>query len=282
MNPSAPNTWLVAGASGGLGEALVNAILERGDRVAATFRSAEAAAAFEHAAGDNGVGIVLDVRQAERIPDTIAQAASRLGHIDVLINNAGHGQFGAIEDVGDQRIRELFETNFFGLLNVTRAVLPYMRDHGGGRIANISSAAGFQAVASAGIYSATKFAVEGMSEALAGEVKPFGISVTIVEPGAFRTRFATTSMDLEGDISPPYQPMLGPILHYLTKIYPGTEMGDPIKGAGAIVAALTSVEPPLRLVLGEDALAAVRAKIEQVKADLAAWETLTLSTGFDK
>lgn len=271
----------MTGASKGFGKALVEEIAGRGERVVGTYRDAAQAKAFEAAYPDVGIGLALDVTDAECIPEVVGQAISRLGHLDVLVNNAGYGQFGAVEDLSDEQIRRLMDTNFFGLLNMTRAVLPHFRARRGGRIVNISSLVGFTAyTAGASIYSASKFAVEGLSEGLALEVAQFGIGITIVEPGSFRTEFGAASMDMAEADSPDYQASMGPVRNYLKNHYHGTEPGDPVKAAKAMLEALDAPEPPARLVLGADALAGVRKKLYDVSKQVSAWEYLSTSTDF--
>lgn len=274
--------WLVTGASKGFGKALVEAIAKRGEPVAGTFRDANQARAFEQAYPGIATGVLLDVTDAAGIVRVVDHVLSRFGHLDVLVNNAGYGQFGAVEDLSDQQIRKLMDTNFFGLLNMTRAVLPHFRARRSGRIVNISSVAGFSAYgAGAATYSASKFAVEGLSEAMALELAPLGIGITLVEPGSFRTEFGAASMDMSAGESADYAALLGPVRMYLQHKYHGTEPGDPVKAAQAILTALDAPEPPARLVLGADAVSLVRKKLEVVAEQVNAWEKLSLGTGFD-
>lgn len=279
---SSPRTWLITGASKGFGQALVDAIASRGERVVGTFRNPEQAREFEQRHPGVGFGVELDVTDAQAIPLCIQQALDYLGHIDVLVNNAGYGQFGALEDLSDEQVRRIMETNFFGVVNMTRALLPHFRDRRAGRIVNITSVAGIAAFApGASVYTASKFAVEGLSEALAMEIGQFGIGLTTVEPGAFRTEFGASSMDMAEKDSADYQAFFGPVREYLATQYAGTEPGDPVKAAGAILQAMDAPEPPARLVLGEDAVQAVKAKLQILEQQLAAYESLSLSTGFD-
>ena len=176
--------WFVTGASSGLGEALTAAIIQRGDQVAATFRKAEQASLFTQQAGNNGLGLVLDVTDEAQRRAAVQQALQHFGRIDVLVNNAGYGTVGAIEEFGMEEIRQQMETNFFGAVALTQEVLPLMREAGSGHIVQISSVSGFRAMGGFGLYNASKFALEGFSEALAQEVAPLGIRVVIVEPGS--------------------------------------------------------------------------------------------------
>ena len=274
-------TWLVTGASKGLGKAIVDAIAQRGEKVGGTFRHAKEAAAFEASYPGLAVGLVLDVTDDARIPGAVDEAISKLGRLDVLVNNAGYGQFGALEDLSNEQIRKLMDTNFFGAVNMIRAVLPHFRSRRAGHIANISSLVGFSAIfAGSTCYCASKFALEGLSESLALEIAPFGIGITIVEPGTFRTEFGAASMDMSAAISADYQAALGPIRAHLTGAYSGTETGDPVRGAQALLAALDAPKPPARLILGTDALAAVRQKLDFVAEESRAWEALSCSTDF--
>lgn len=274
-------TWLVTGASRGLGQSLSRAIAARGEKVVGTFRDEEAQRAFEDAFPGVGFGVRLDVTDAGQVKACVETALAKLGHIDVLVNNAGYGQFGAFEDLSEQQIWRLVETNFFGVLNMTRAVLPHFRERRSGRIVNISSVAGFSVFTpGASVYAASKFAVGGFSEALALEVGPLGIGITLVEPGAFRTDFGGSSIDLSETDSADYQPMFGPIRTFLKEHYRGTEPGDPDKAARAIIEALDAAEPPARLVLGNDALQIVRSKLKSVGDQVKAWEAVSASTDY--
>ncbi len=275
-------TWLVTGASKGFGQALVTEIARRGEKVVGTFRSPAQVRQLEDSFPGLAFGVELDVTDSGAIPGSIQKALESLGHIDILVNNAGYGQFGAMEDLTDEQIRRLMETNFFGLLNVTRAILPHFRERRSGQIVNISSVAGFTVYApGAAVYTASKFAVEGLSEALAVELNHLGIGVTIVEPGAFRTEFGASSMDMSAQDSADYQDLFGPLRNYLTTQYHGTEPGDPAKAVKALLKALDAPQPPARLVLGEDALRGVREKLSTVEKQVADWEALSLSTNFD-
>ena len=205
------------------------------------------------------------------------QRLKRFGQIDVLINNAGFGLMGAVEEVSDAETRKLFETNVFGVLNVTRAILPHMRERRSGHIVNISSMGGFVSFAGPAVYCGTKFAVEGISEGLAQEVAPLGIKVTIVEPGAFRTDFATRSLAVAETHIPGYDATSGKF----TKLNGAKFPGDPDKAAQAMLSAIDSKNPPLRLALGADSLQAIRTKLKSVEAEASAWERITVATDFD-
>lgn len=274
-------TWLVTGASSGIGEALTAAILQRGDAVAATFRKAEQADAFTQQFGGKGLGIVLDVTDEAGIKTAVHQAIQRFETIDVLVNNAGYGTIGAIEEFNMTEIRQQMETNFFGAVALTKEVLPLLRKAGGGHIVQLSSGAGFKATAGFGIYNASKFALEGFSEALAQEVAPFNIKVVIVEPGPFRTKFAGSSVKLAQRRMEAYaKTPVGQMYHYISRVA-GTQEGDPAKGARAIVEYVHNNNTALRLPLGKTVLQTIRAKLAAVQADVAANESIALSTLVD-
>jgi NAD(P)-dependent dehydrogenase (short-subunit alcohol dehydrogenase family) len=270
--------WFLTGGSSGFGEALTTAILQRGDKVAATFRKAEQASLFTVQADGNGSGIVLDVTNGAQITSAVQQAVQEFGRIDVLVNNAGYGTIGAVEEFGMDEIRQQMEANFFGALALTKEVLPLMRQNNSGHIVQISSAAGFRATAGFGIYNASKFALEGFSEALAQEVAPFGIKVVIVQPGPFRTKFASTSVKLAGKRMDEYKTTpVAQMYHYISRI-DGKQEGDPVKGATVIVDYVHNNNAPLRLPLGKHSLDAIRAKLTAVEKDLQANESIALST----
>lgn len=270
--------WFITGASSGFGAELVKAIIESGDKVAATFRKTEQANAFSQQHKGNGLGIVLDVTQTEKIPAALQQAIDQFGRIDVLVNNAGYGTIGAIEEFSLEEIRQQMETNFFGAVAVTKAILPIMREQGSGHIVQISSQAGFRAVAGFGIYNASKFALEGFSEALAQEVAPFGIKLTIVEPGPFRTQFLAGSMKNAKNKIEAYQnTVVGNMYKYQQEMN-GKQEGDPVKAAKAIVAYVHSNKKNLRLPLGKVTIQGMRAKLAAVEKDIAANESIALST----
>jgi NAD(P)-dependent dehydrogenase (short-subunit alcohol dehydrogenase family) len=273
--------WFLTGGSSGFGEALTTAILQRGDKVAATFRKAEQASLFTVQADGNGSGIVLDVTNGAQITSAVQQAVQEFGRIDVLVNNAGYGTIGAVEEFGMDEIRQQMEANFFGALALTKEVLPLMRQNNSGHIVQISSAAGFRATAGFGIYNASKFALEGFSEALAQEVAPFGIKVVIVQPGPFRTKFASTSVKLAGKRMDEYKTTpVAQMYHYISRI-DGKQEGDPVKGATVIVDYVHNNNAPLRLPLGKHSLDAIRAKLTAVEKDLQANESIALRTMVD-
>jgi len=275
-------TWFVTGASSGIGEALTKTILERGDNVAATFRKAEQASGFTQQAGNNGLGIVLDVTNSAGITTAVQQAIRQFGTIEVLVNNAGYGTIGALEEFSMEEIRAQMETNFFGAVAITKEVLPLMRAAGTGHIVQLSSGAGFKATGGFGLYNASKFALEGFSEALAQEVAPFGIQVVIVEPGPFRTKFAGSSVKLAQQRIEAYQQTpVAQMYQYISRV-DGTQEGDPVKGARAIVDYVHNGNKELRLPLGKSVLQNIRAKLASVQADVTANEQIALSTIIDQ
>jgi NAD(P)-dependent dehydrogenase (short-subunit alcohol dehydrogenase family) len=272
--------WLITGVSTGFGRELAKAVLARGERVAGTVRQKAQVEEFRALAPERCRGYRLDVTEAPTIPDVIANVMRDMGGIDVLVNNAGYGLIGAAEETGAAEARKLFDTNFFGLLNVTQAVLPHMRAAKRGHIVNFSSVAGIIGIPGVSLYCASKFAVEGLSESLAGELGPFGIKVTLVEPGSFRTDFGGRSITLPAKVLAEYAntPAGKARAMMTTPGYHGHEPGDPVKAAHAIIQAVDSNTPPLRLVLGPDALGAGRAKLAALSQNYDAWEKVSGST----
>ena len=273
--------WLITGVSSGLGRELARAALTRGDTVVGTLRQSAQASEFEALAPGRALAVLLDVTEAGAIAPAVQQAVARAGHIDVLVNNAGYGFFGAAEETREAEARQLMETNFFGALAVTQALLPHLRERRSGHILNLSSLAGVKGIPGAGLYCASKFALEGLSESLAVELAPFGIRVTIVEPGGFRTNFAAGSMRVASRLLAAYTGTPAGQTRDQMPHYHGREPGDPAKAAAALLAAVDAAEPPLRLPLGGDAVAAVRRKASVVLQQLECWETLSAGTDFD-
>lgn len=271
--------WFITGCSSGFGRALTEAVLERGEVVVATARNPEQMEDLVQQYGNHILALSLDVTQPSNVQAAVKEAITTFGRIDVLVNNAGYGVFGAVEEVSDLEVRQQFETNVYGALSVTRAVLPHLRRQRSGHILNISSSGGFVGFAGAGIYCASKFALEGWSEALAKEVAPLSIHVTIVEPGAFRTAF-------NGKFISPNQPLedyaatSGQMVQWLHQ-RDGQQSGDPKKAAAAMLQVVNHPAPPLRLVLGADTLEAIHAKLEVVAADIAAWRDISVNTAFE-
>ena len=273
--------WFVTGASSGFGAELTKAIIQKGDKLIATFRKQEQADLFTQQYKGNAVGLVLDVTQTEKIPAVLAEAQKTFGQLDVLVNNAGYGTIGAIEEFSLEEVRAQMETNFFGAIAITKAVLPLMRQQGSGHIVQISSQAGFRATAGFGIYNASKFALEGFSEALAQEVAPFGITVTIVEPGPFRTEFLGTSMKPAQQKLEAYSNSPVAQMYRYVESMNGKQEGDPVKAAQAIVDYVHEGKKTLRLPLGKAPVQAIRTKLAQVEADVKANEAIAVSTVYD-
>ena len=270
--------WLITGVSSGFGKELARIVMEKGDHVVGTFRKQEPATEFTEQSSGKGLGIVMDVTKEEQVKAGVQQAIEQYKKIDVLVNNAGHGTVGAIEEFSMEEIRAQMETNFFGAMAVTKELLPLLRRQGSGHIVQISSVAGFRATAGFGLYNASKFALEGFSEALAQEVAPFGINVTIVEPGPFRTEFLGTSMKPAQQKIDAYQEsIVGQTFQYAERMN-GKQEGDPVKAAQAIVDYVYSNNKALRLPLGRIPVQSIRAKLAQVEDDLKANEAIAYST----
>lgn len=271
-------TWFITGVSSGFGEALAAAVIKRGDNVIGTFRKPEQASLFSQQNGSKGLGLVVDVTSEGQIKAAVQQALQTFEKVDVLVNNAGYGTTGAIEEFSMDEIRAQMQTNFFGAIAITKELLPVMRKQGAGHIVQVSSVAGFRATAGFGVYNASKFALEGFSEALAQEVASFGIRVTIVEPGPFRTQFLGTSMKTAAQQIEAYQKTtVGQTYRYMERMN-GKQEGDPVKGAQAIVDYVYGDNKALRLPLGKAPVVAIRAKLAQVEEDLKANESIALST----
>jgi NAD(P)-dependent dehydrogenase (short-subunit alcohol dehydrogenase family) len=269
--------WFITGCSTGLGRALATHVLERGWRAAVTARDTRSVADIVDAHGDRALALPLDVTDPEQVSTAVARAEETFGRIDVLVNNAGYGYLAAIEEGEDADVRALFETNVFGVVAVTKAVLRGMRARRAGHIVTISSVGGLAAFGATGYYHATKFAVEGLSESLAAEVAPLGVGVTIVEPGAFRTNWSGPSMRQSAVHIDDYAETAGKRREATLATY-GTQPGDPARAAEAVVAALEADLPPLRLLLGTAALQVARGKLDALQRDFADWEHLTLGT----
>jgi len=276
MSTKKSRVWLITGASTGLGRKLAEAVLAHGDRVVATARKKETVADLEQQYPDHARAVRLDVTDLAQVKASVEAAIDAFGHIDVLVNNAGYGLLGAVEEVSDAQIRQQFETNLFGLLNVTRAVLPLLREQKSGHILNITSVGGQVSFPTFGMYHGTKYAIEGISESLAKEVAPFGIKVTIVEPGAFKTDFATRSLARAEQIAA-YEPLYEALL----KAFEGGVYGDPARAAQAMIKVVEAEEPPLRLALGADALHLIRQKFDAELEEYKRWESVTVATAFE-
>lgn len=278
-HPAAPKTWLITGCSSGLGRLLAESALARGDNVVATARDTASLVALIPQHAQRMRVAVLDVTRPGDAARAVAEAVEAFGHIDILVNNAGYGLIGAVEEIGPDEYRPLFETNVFGAIEVTRAALPIVRKRPGGRIVQISSNLGLAGRAGYGLYSASKFALEGLSEALANEVAPFGIAVIIVEPGAFRTEFLGRSIARGKRQIAAYDETSG-AARTTSLANAGKQRGDPKLAVQVILKAVDSQTPPLRLALGPDAHRNIRAKLEMAEANLASWEEVASATDF--
>ena len=266
--------WFVTGASTGLGRALAEAVLATGDHVVATARDV---GALDGLAG--AFPARLDVTDATSVRAAVHAAIGEFGRIDVLVNNAGHGLLGALEELSDAQTRELLEANVFGVLAVTRAVLPHMRAQRSGHIVQMSSVGGVVGNPGHALYATSKFALEGMSEALAGEVAPLGIRVSIVEPGPFRTDFAGRSMTVAEPIAD-YRDTPAGALRERFFAQDGVQPNDPARAAALIVAAVADETSPLRLPLGPEAVDRIRVKLTNQLADLERWAPTGIDTRF--
>jgi NAD(P)-dependent dehydrogenase (short-subunit alcohol dehydrogenase family) len=265
--------WVVTGASKGFGRTIAEAALAQGDKVIAAVRRPESVA-------DLDVDVVtLDIADTRQIASAAQEILAKHGHVDVLVNNAGRGVVGAAEEYPDEDLRDLMELHFFGPVTLTRALLPSMRARGTGTIVQMSSQGGRFSFPGVSAYSASKFALEGWSEGLAAEVAPFGIRVLIVEPGAFRTSFNEPDALGIGPISDVYKESVGAVQDTLASTN-GEQPGDPVRAAQAILTALDSPEPPLRLPLGNGAVDAVLAHLESNRVEVEKWQDVTRATDF--
>ncbi len=261
--------WFITGISSGLGQVLAETVMRNSGFVVGTFRHVDQADAFNQANRGRGYALVLDITETSQIESAVQQVMADYGRIDVLVNNAGVGFVGAVEEATLEEVRAVFEANFFGTLKLTQAVLPHMRKERAGHIVQISSHGGVKAFAGFGIYNASKFALEGFSEAMSQEVAPLGIKVSIVEPGPFRTNFAGNRLGMAATEIDDYADTAGAFRGKLRSV-DGKQEGDPTKAAHAIWNAVQSDEPTLRLPLGKTALVTIGIKLDQVKADLEA------------
>ncbi|GAB4709379.1 oxidoreductase [Mycobacterium avium] len=270
--------WLITGCSTGLGREIAGAALQAGHRVVVTARRADAVRGFAEEFGELALPVALDVTDRDQIAAAVAAADAAFGGIDVLVNNAGHGYLSAVEEGEDAEVRKLFDVNYFGAVDMIKAVLPGMRARGCGHIVNISSMTGLVANPPNAYYSSTKFALEAVTEALAAEVRPLGIKVTAIEPGAFRTDWATRSMKESGTPIADYTDVAA--RKDLIKQFADHLPGDPRKVAEAVLLVTGLDEPPLRLLLGRDVLKAMRDKIAAMSASIDEWEAVTKDVNF--
>ena len=271
--------WFITGTSKGFGYLLAEEALKRGERVIATARDVSKLSRLARQYPDRIHTLTLDVTNPNEIISIAQQGIAAFGHVDTLVNNAGYGVNGAIEEVSEDEFEPMFQTNIYGLIRVTRAFLPHFRQRRSGHIFNLSSIGGLIGSPGWGFYNATKFAVEGLSEALAEEMKPLGVHVTVVEPGPFRTDFLGRSSKLARRQLRDYATTAGKAREYL-KTQSGKQPGDPQKAVEAIITAANSPKPPLHLILGQVALTLFRHKLSDWHEEIAAWESVTTSADF--
>jgi NAD(P)-dependent dehydrogenase (short-subunit alcohol dehydrogenase family) len=278
MAPTA-KVWLITGSSRGFGRRLAEAVLAHGDSLVATARRPEQLSDLVTQYGSAVRAVTLDVTNPEQARAAVSTAVDAFGRLDVVVNNAGYGNVAAIEDASEADLRAQLETDLWGVIYVTRAALPILRRQRSGHIVQFSSIAGRTGIAGLGAYHTAKWAVEGFSEALAREVVPLGIKVTIIEPGGFRTDFNVSSMR-ETPPSADYRGTVGPVIDFFHQMA-GHEPGDPAKAAQAIIAIVNMEHPPLRLLLGSDAVRLARQTDQADLAEIDRWQQLSVSTDFE-
>ena len=274
------STWLITGCSTGLGRALAHAVLDRGNNAVVTARDVATVRDLADAQPDTALALSLDVTDTVQVASAVRAAEERFGGVDVLVNNAGYGYRAAVEEGDDADVRQLFATNFFGPVAMIKAVLPGMRARRSGAIVNVSSIGARRTPEGSGYYAAAKAALEGMSGSLRKELAPLGISVTAVEPGAFRTDFSGRSLGQSAMVIEDYADTAGRRRKEHDTVH-GTQKGDPAKAAQALIAAVESSDPPALLLLGRDALDTFRQIHEAQRAEVDAWQKLTASTDFE-
>ncbi len=273
--------WFITGAARGIGLEILKAVLETGDNVVATVRSSAESLADKVGNPENLQVVLLDITDEQQAIAAANQAVQKFGQIDILVNNAGYGLLSAVEEATADEVRKNFETNVFGLLNVTRAVLPHMRKKRSGHIINFSSVGGLSGYIGWGVYGSTKFAVEGLTESLALELAPLGIHATVVAPGFFRTEFLdAASLTRSGHIIPDYDQTVGEMRKFATQANK-KQPGDPVKLAKAIVKVANAEKPPVHLPLGKDSLQRYREKTANFEKDIEAWYDVITGTDHD-
>ena len=275
----APPVWLITGCSTGLGRAIAMRVLQHGHRAVVTSRDGGSIQDIVAPHPDNALALALDVTDSARIAQAVDQAHKRFGRIDVLVNNAGYGYLAAVEEGEDEQVRAMFEANFFGLAALTRRVLTGMRERRCGHVINITSIGGMLGNPGSGYYNATKFAVEGLTDALAKEVASLGIHVTAIEPGPFRTDWAGRSLKRTARPIADYAATVHARVAEVTR-NSGTQPGDPLRAAQAIIEVVESPAPPGSLVLGRMALTRLRARLDQLARTLDEWEKVTLGADY--
>ena len=267
--------WLITGCSTGFGRNLAQEVLSKGEKVAVTARNTNDVKDLSDKYPETAFAVALDVTKPEQVKDAVQKAVEKFGRIDVLVNNAGIGYFGAIEESEEDQVRRMFEINFFGLAAVTKEVLPVLRKQHSGHIVNISSVGGSVALPGVGMYNATKFAVTGYSEALAKELAPLGIKVTVIAPSGFRTDWAGRSANNTKIVIDDYKETAHAIQDTI-RGYSGNQPGDPVRAAQAIIKIVETENAPVRLFLGAGALKGIRNKIAEMQTDIDAWEETTM------
>lgn len=272
--------WFITGVSTGFGRILAEKVAKRGDIVIGTLRNSNQISDFEKLVPGKVFGKILDVTNEKDVHSVVNQCVEQFGKIDVAVNNAGYGLFGAVEETSFEEAKAQMDTNFYGALFVTQAVLPFMREKKSGTILQISSVAGFRSNMGLGLYNASKFALEGFSEALAQECKPLGIRVCLIEPGPFRTDWAGRSAKRTEKEIKDYSSTAGLTIKLLNRAN-GKQEGDPEKACDVMIQVVDSENPPVHLPLGKIALEGFKAKIKSVQEDIAAWEAVSLKTSFD-
>lgn len=279
MSTPASKTFLITGVSSGLGRAFAAGALNAGHQVIGTVRQADAADAFAALAPGRAHPVLLDVTDFDQVPQAVAEAERGVGPIDVLVNNAGYGHEGVLEESSLDDLQRQFAANVFGPVSMIKAVLPGMRERRRGHIVNVTSMGGFITMPGISYYCGSKFALEGISEALGKEVAAFGIYVTALAPGQFRTDWAGRSMDRTPRSIADYDAVMDPI-RAARQAKSGNQPGDPAKAAQALLALVGSDNPPVRLFLGDDALGLVEQKLQDMKVELGTWTALSRSTNF--
>ena len=267
MPDSTNQTWFITGASSGFGDALADHVLEKGGRVAATFRKPEQAEAFTKKAEGRTLGLVCDVTDEATVKTAVADAIAKFSQLDVVVNNAGYGSMGSIEEVPAEEVQRQFDVNVFGALHVLRAVLPQLRKQRAGHVLNITSIGGLKTFPGVGIYNAPKFALEAIGESLSQQVGPLGIKVTNIEPSGFRTKWAGESATISNTKIEDYQPTVGENIRGIEG-YSGRQPGDPVRAAHAMYEVVQMESPPLHLPLGKAAVKGAREKFATLSKEL--------------
>ncbi len=276
---SKSKVWFITGTSSGFGLALAEEVLAKGERVVATARKPEVLQDLVKKYPETVKAVKLDVTNLDDAKNSVAEAVESFGRIDVLVNNAGYALVGAIEEASAEQVRQQFDTNVFGVLNVTREALPILRGQKSGHIVNISSLVGFSGFPLLGLYSASKFALEGLTESLAAEIAPFGIKTTLVEPGPFKTGFADRALNFGENELPEVYASNEKFARDFDEL--NNLADDPVKAVKLIIEAVESENPPFRLPLGSFAFEGIEAKLEQVKQEISTWRERAIQTNFD-